>query len=56
MQWSEGKAAPTGTLPEEETEAAHILPDKIDMFLAFASVPGYRYVLLFPLQTYFDLS
>ena len=26
----------------DDQEAAHILPDKADMFIAYATVPGYR--------------
>ena len=28
--------------PMKMTEMTHILPDKADMFLAYATVPGYR--------------
>ena len=43
--WSEGKIVPEGTYRDEEPEAenTHILPDKADFFLVYASMPGYRY-------------
>ena len=41
--FSEGKAVPTTSLADgEELEKTHILPDKEDMLLANATVPGYR--------------
>ena len=43
VQWTEGKAAPGHTLPDDhDRETTHILPNKTDMFLAYATVPGYR--------------
>ena len=42
VQFSEGRAVPVDTLPDEdERETSHILLDKADMFLAYATVPGY---------------
>ena len=43
--FSEGKPITPGTTygdEEPEIENTHILPDKADFFLAYASVPGYR--------------
>ena len=41
--WNEGKPVPRGGLADDDdVETTHILPDKADMFLAFATVPGYR--------------
>ena len=43
VQFSEGKVAPASSLADGyELEKTHILPDKADMFLAYATVPGYR--------------
>ena len=42
-EWSSGRAAPTGTLPDEDDiTSPHIVADKADLFLAYATVPGYR--------------
>ena len=42
-QSSEGKAVPESAyLDEDDREPTHALPDKADMFLAYATVPGYR--------------
>ena len=42
-QWSKGKPIPPGTLTDDEDVAApHIVADKADLFLAYATVPGYR--------------
>ena len=42
IQWRQ-KAVFGGTLAgEEDMEKTHILPDKADMFIAYATVPGYR--------------
>ena len=42
-QWSDGRPVPVGTLADDdEVASTHILPDKADMFLAYATVPGYR--------------
>ena len=44
-QWSDGRPVPVGTLADDdEVASTHILPDKADMFLAYATVPGYRYI------------
>ena len=38
-----GRAVPSGTLPDEENiTSPYIVPDKADLFLAYATVPGYR--------------
>ena len=48
--WNEGKPVPRGGLgDDDDVETTHILPDKADMFLAFATVPGYRCVFKFRL-------
>ena len=42
-QWSDGRPVPVGTLADDdEIASTHILPDKADMFLAYATVPGYK--------------
>ena len=35
------KSSPSGSLSDDQ-ETTHILPDKADMFIAYATVPGYR--------------
>ena len=43
-QWSTGQPVPGGTLAEDaDLTAPHIVADKADLFLAFSTVPGYRY-------------
>ena len=41
---NEGKPVPTSMLSAEDDvrETQSILPDKADMFLAYATVPGYK--------------
>ena len=40
--WSGEKRLPRGHLgPTVDVETTNILPDKVDMFLAYATVPGY---------------
>ena len=40
--WSGEKRLPRGHLgPTVDAETPSILPDKVDMFLAYATVPGY---------------
>ena len=42
-EWSSGRAAPSGTLPDEDDiTSPHIVADKADLFLAYATVPRYR--------------
>ena len=42
-EWNSGRAVPSGTLPDEEDiTSPHIIADKADLFLAYATVPGYR--------------
>ena len=42
-KWSTGQPVPVGTLAEDEDlSAPHIVADKADLFLAYATVPGYR--------------
>ena len=45
---NEGKAVPMAhrALDLEDREATHILPNKVDFFLAYATVPGYRFVVM----------
>ena len=43
VEWSEGKRGQTETLADDENlEVPVVLPDKSDMFVAYATVPGYR--------------
>ena len=43
VEWSEGKTSQTETLTDDENlEVPVVLPDKSDMFVAYATVPGYR--------------
>ena len=42
-KWSTGQAVPVNTLAEDEDlTVPHIVADKADLFLAYATVPGYR--------------
>ena len=42
-KWSTGQPVPFGTLAEDENlSTPHIVADKADLFLAYATVPGYR--------------
>ena len=42
-KWSTGQPVPVGTLAEDEDlSAPHTVADKADLFLAYATVPGYR--------------
>ena len=40
--WRSGKPVPSGTLADDEVSAPHIVADKADLFLAYATVPGFR--------------
>ena len=45
VQWTEGKPVPSFTLvDDDDVMEPVILPDKSDMFVAYATVPGYRSV------------
>ena len=42
-QWSTGQPVPFGSLAEDEDlTSPQIVADKADLFLAYATVPGYR--------------
>ena len=42
-EWTSGRAAPARTLPDEDDITyPHIVADKADLSLAYATVPGYR--------------
>ena len=42
-QWSTGQPVPIGSLAEDEDlTSPQIVADKADLFLAYATVPGYR--------------
>ena len=40
---NDGRAVPAAALADDDDVISHvtILPDKVDMFVAFATVPGY---------------
>ena len=41
VEWNEGKSVLSNTLADEGVVDPVILPDKSDLFVAYATVPGY---------------